>query len=152
MSTIGELERRAGIGSSPEERMAFWIRFRHLDGSECLKAGVAELNRLVAEREAMPVTASNGSRPKPAKLRPLDPEEQQALQAHAAKHGRRWKSILNRVWMGEAPHDDAGTLRRLCNSHGPSWLQSYRLPKTRLPDGDAVARTDRGSEIGDGEI
>ncbi|MQW86378.1 hypothetical protein [Sinorhizobium saheli] len=65
---------------------------------------------------------------------PLDPEEEQALQAYAAKHGRRWKTILNRVWMGEPPRDDAGTLRRLRNSHGPSWLQSYRLPRAASPD------------------
>lgn len=113
---------------------------------------IGELNRLTVEREGRPVAASKGSRPKPAKLRPLDPEEKQALQAYAAKHGRRWKSTLNRVWMGEAPRDDAGTLRRLRNSHGPSWLQSYRLPKTGLPDRDAVARADRESEIGDGAI
>ncbi|MBB5538800.1 hypothetical protein GGD55_005540 [Rhizobium giardinii] len=50
MSTIGELERRAGIGSSPEARTAFWMRFHHLDGAACLNAGVAELNRLIAEK------------------------------------------------------------------------------------------------------
>ncbi|MDK1389636.1 hypothetical protein QN224_30125 [Sinorhizobium sp. 8-89] len=55
MSTIGELERMAGIGSSAEERTAFWIRFHHLDGVACLKAGVAELERLVAEKEVRPV-------------------------------------------------------------------------------------------------
>lgn len=43
MSTIDELERRAGIGSSPQARTAFWMRFHYLDGAECLKAGVAEL-------------------------------------------------------------------------------------------------------------
>ncbi|MQW86379.1 hypothetical protein [Sinorhizobium saheli] len=60
MSTIGDLEERAGIGSSPQERVAFWIRFHHLDGTECLKAGVAELNRLITEREGLPATASYG--------------------------------------------------------------------------------------------
>ncbi|MET3757087.1 MULTISPECIES: hypothetical protein [Rhizobium] len=140
MSTIGELERRAGIGSSPEERTAFWIRFHHLGGVECLKAGVAELNRLIAEREAVSARPSNAPRAKPAKLPPLSAEEEQALQAYAAEHGRRWKNILNRVWMGEAPHDDAGTLRRLRNSHGPSWLQSYRLPRAGSPDGGPQAK------------
>lgn len=135
MSTIGELERRAGIGSSPQDRTAFWIRFRHLEGAECLKAGVAELNRLIAEKEAMPIAASNiaTTRPGREKLPPLTAEEEQVLQAYAAKHGRRWKSVLNHVWMGGAPYDDGGTLRRLRNSHGPSWLHSYRLPKPR-PD------------------
>ncbi|MGD9481091.1 hypothetical protein [Shinella sp. G-2] len=133
MSTIGELERRAGIGSSPEDRTAFWIRFHHLEGAECLRAGVAELNRLIAEKEATPVAASNGTatRHKRERLPPLTEGEEEALQAYAAKHGRRWKSVLNHVWMGGAPYDDGGTLRRLRNSHGPSWLHSYRLPKPR---------------------
>ena len=31
MSTIGDLERRAGIGASPAERTAFWLQFHHLE-------------------------------------------------------------------------------------------------------------------------
>ncbi|WP_457578172.1 hypothetical protein [Ensifer adhaerens] len=131
MSTIGELERRAGIGPSSEERTAFWMQFHHLDGVECLKAGVAELERLIAENKAAPIAASKPTtrRPRRETLPPLTKEEEQALQAYAIRHGRRWKSVLNHVWMGGPPHDDAGTLRRLRNSHGPSWLLSYRLPK-----------------------
>ncbi len=141
MSTIGELERRAGIGSSPQERTAFWIQFHHLEAAECLKAGVAELNRLIAEKEAAPVVASKiaTTRHKREKLPPLTAEEEKALQAYAAKHGRRWKSILNRVWMGGPPYDDGGTLRRLRNSRGPSWLHSYRLPQPR-PDEKAASQ------------
>lgn len=133
MSTINELERRAGIGFSPQERTAFWIQFHHLEGAECLKAGVAELNRLIAEKEATPTAASKiaTTRPRRKKLPPLTAEQEQVLQAYAAKHGRRWKSVLNHVWMGGPPYDDGGTLRRLRNSHGPSWLHSYRLPKPR---------------------
>ncbi|MCD2180334.1 hypothetical protein [Rhizobium sp. C1] len=140
MSTIGELERRAGIGSSPQDRTAFWIRFHHLEGAECLKAGVAELNRLIAEKEATPTPVSKiaTTRPKREKLPPLTEDEVQVIQAYAAKHGRRWKSVLNHVWTGGAPYDDGGTLRRLRNSHGPSWLHSYRLPKPR-PDENAVS-------------
>lgn len=63
------------------------------------------------------------------RLPPLTDEEVQVLQDYAAKHGRYWKTVLNRVWMGEAPYDDGGTLRRLRNSHGPTWLDRYRLPK-----------------------
>ncbi|MBP2449633.1 hypothetical protein [Rhizobium leguminosarum] len=135
MSTIGELERRAGIGSSPQDRTAFWIRFHHLEGTECLKAGVAELNRLVAEKEATSTPARKIAitRPKREKIRPLTADEERVIQAYASKHGRRWKSVLNHVWTGGAPYDDEGTLRRLRNSHGPSWRHSYRLPKPR-PD------------------
>ena len=62
-------------------------------------------------------------------LPPLTEEEVNALQDYAARHGRSWKRILNNVWMGEAPHDDGGILRRLRNTHGPAWLDRYRLPK-----------------------
>ncbi len=34
---------------------------------------------------------------------PLAAEEEQAPQAYAAEHGRRWKSVLNHLWMG-GPH------------------------------------------------
>ncbi|KAB2681027.1 hypothetical protein [Ochrobactrum sp. MC-1LL] len=50
MGTIGDLERQAGIGPTREERAAFWLRFRHLDGRACLEAGVAELHRIIAEK------------------------------------------------------------------------------------------------------
>ncbi|AGS25188.1 hypothetical protein [Rhizobium etli] len=60
---------------------------------------------------------------------PLTADQQAALQANAARHGRRWKSILSNAWMGGPQHDDGGLLRGLRNSHGPTWLQSYRLPK-----------------------
>ncbi|MDI6834376.1 MAG: hypothetical protein QMD99_01520 [Rhizobiaceae bacterium] len=62
-------------------------------------------------------------------LPPLTEEEVNALQDYAARHGRSWKRILNYVWMGEAPYDDGGILRRLRNTHGPTWLDRYRLPK-----------------------
>lgn len=68
----------------------------------------------------------------------LTTEEVEALQAFAAKHGRNWKANLSmvywynaRIWRG--PHGDDNTvgyvLHGLRNSHGPSWLDSYRLPK-----------------------
>jgi len=140
MVTIGELEQKAGIGSSTEARIAFWLQFHHLDGKVCLDAGVAELNRLIAERNAMAL--SSGKRRREA-LPELDGEQVAALQAYAARHGRRWKSILNNVWMGGAPYDDGGILRRLRNTHGPSWLQRYRLPKPLPPVDD-----NDGREIG----
>ncbi len=63
------------------------------------------------------------------KLRPLTDDETAVLVAYAAKHGRRWKAALSSAWMGMAPHDDTGLLRSLRNTHGPSWLVAYRLPK-----------------------
>lgn len=131
MSTIGDLERRAGIGASPAERTAFWLQFHHLEGEACLNAGVAELRRLIALREAPadPRPKTRTVRRTRETLPPLTPEQEAALQAYAARHGRRWKSILNNAWMGGPPYDDGGLLRGLRNSHGPTWLQSYRLPK-----------------------
>lgn len=133
MGTIGELEQRAGIGSSAEARTEFWLQFHHLTGRACLDAGVAELNRLIAERDGADRSAGKLKR---QRLPELDAEQVAALQPYAARHGRRWKSILNNVWMGGAPYDDGGTLRRLRNTHGPSWLQRYRLPKANTPAED----------------
>ena len=53
MGTIGDLERKAGIGPSPEERTAFWQQFHHLDGRACLDAGVAELRRMIAAKRGL---------------------------------------------------------------------------------------------------
>lgn len=64
------------------------------------------------------------------KLRPLTADELAALQRYAARHGRRWKSVLNDAWQGLPPHDDSGILRTLRNSHGPTWLHRFRLPTT----------------------
>lgn len=91
MGTIGELEQKAGIGSSTEARTAFWLQFHHLDGKACLDAGVAELNRLIAERNAMALSSGKTRR---EALPELDGEQVAALQAYAARHGRRWKASL----------------------------------------------------------
>jgi hypothetical protein len=45
--SIGALERLAGIGTTPEARMAFWEPFCKLPGAESLDAGVAELKRII---------------------------------------------------------------------------------------------------------
>ncbi len=45
--SIGGLERLAGVGTSDEERAAFWLAFRHLPGAAALDAGVAELKRRI---------------------------------------------------------------------------------------------------------
>ncbi|MEY9785424.1 hypothetical protein ABIA23_006892 [Sinorhizobium fredii] len=63
------------------------------------------------------------------RLPPLTAEQLASLRAYAAKHGRTWKSTPNRVWMGGPPYDDGGILRTLRNTHGPSWLVSFRFPK-----------------------
>ncbi|MER9125430.1 hypothetical protein NKH81_20445 [Mesorhizobium sp. M0959] len=59
----------------------------------------------------------------------LTTEQLAAVQAYAAKHGRKWKSVLRDAWMGRPPYDDTGTLRNLRNTHGSSWLEGFRLPK-----------------------
>lgn len=74
-----------------------------------------------------------------------------ALRKYAVKHGRRWKSVLNHVWMGGAPYDDGGVLRGLRNTHGPSWLHAYRLPKAGAVDpavGTGANTAGSGSEGG----
>ncbi|WP_429817324.1 hypothetical protein [Ensifer sp. B1-9] len=126
MGTIGDLERKAGIGPSRVERTAFWRQFHHLDGQACLDAGVAELRRMIVAKEGRAEASPSTRRGvrKRERLPPLTAEQEAALQAYAVRHGRRWKSILNNAWMGGAPYDDSGILRGLRNTHGPTWLQS----------------------------
>lgn len=154
MATIGDLERQAGIGPTAQERAAFWRQFHHLDGTACLDAGVAELKRLIAAKtdraEAVPEPRRRA--PKRERLPPLNPEQEAALQAYAARHGRRWKSILNNVWMGGAPHDDGGILRGLRNSHGPTWLQSYRLASAGSAERATAAPARGTSDAGNDKV
>lgn len=154
MGTIGDLEGRAGIGPSPAERTAFWQQFHHLDGQACLDAGVAELRRMIAAKEGLAeVTPSRRCGvPKLERLPPLTDEQQAALQAYAARHGRRWKSILNNVWMGGAPYDDGGTLRGIRNTHGPSWLQSYRLPQPKPSAETIIAPNESEASSGSDDV
>lgn len=154
MGTIGDLERRAGIGPSPAERTAFWQQFHHFDGQACLDAGVAELRRMIAAKEGLAEVIPNrrGRVPKRERLPPLTAEQEAALQAYAVRHGRRWKSMLNHVWMGGAPYDDGGTLRGLRNTHGPSWLQSYRLPKPKPSAETLITPIEREASSGSDDV
>lgn len=56
----------------------------------------------------------------------LTAEQEAALAAFAAKNGRHWKARLSDAWMKAAAPP---ILHHLRNTHGPSWLASYRLPK-----------------------
>ena len=53
----------------------------------------------------------------------------EALQLFARTHGRSWKSRLRTEW-SNATADPL--LHRLRNTHGPRWLECYRLP-TAVP-------------------
>lgn len=146
MSTIGDVERKAGIGSSDAERTAFWQQFAYLEGNACLDAGVAELKQMIAERDGAPHHVKQTRQ----RLPTLSTDQEAALLAYAARRGRRWKSILNNVWMGGAPHDDGGILRGLRNTHGPTWLQSYRLPKVvprSRPDGKPTVSSEQTGKV-----
>jgi hypothetical protein len=48
--TIGDLERRAGIGPDHEARFAFWQPFARL-GTGALDAGVTELRRIITAKQ-----------------------------------------------------------------------------------------------------
>jgi hypothetical protein len=68
-------------------------------------------------------------------MRELTQHEMDMLQTFAAKYGREWKSYLLAAWAGESYRGknmaglDAGTLRRIRNAFGPSWLVGFKLPK-----------------------
>ncbi len=66
------------------------------------------------------------------KLRPLTESEHAAMSAYALENGRYWKARLRDDWMNART---TGILQALRNSHGPSWLVSYSLPKrSQAPD------------------
>ena len=46
-SSIGDLERLAGIGRDDESRYQFWHAFAAIPAAKCLDAGVAELKRRI---------------------------------------------------------------------------------------------------------
>lgn len=77
MATVGELERKAGFGTSADARTAFWLQFRHLQGQACLDAGVAELKRLIADRDGVCFSARQQER---QRLPALDAEQVAGLQ------------------------------------------------------------------------
>ena len=51
-SSIGDLERLAGIGQDNESRYQFWRAFAAVEGAKCLDAGVAELKRRIRAQRA----------------------------------------------------------------------------------------------------
>lgn len=60
-------------------------------------------------------------------MRAITHEETQALAEFARKNGRYWKEELRNAWMKAGL--DCPLLHGLRNTHGPSWLVSYRLPR-----------------------
>lgn len=58
---------------------------------------------------------------------PLTPDELAAVVEFANTHGRTWKADLRDLWMRAAA---PATLHRLRNTHGPSWLASFKLSKS----------------------
>jgi hypothetical protein len=67
--------------------------------------------------------------------RVLTGEELRALTSWAEQHGRYWKEPLRDLWnravvsLGMPNSDRDTTVYALRNSHGPSWLRRFRLPK-----------------------
>jgi hypothetical protein len=70
-----------------------------------------------------------------ARRRSLTAEELDALRSWAKQHGRYWKEPLRALWCravitsGMPNSDRDTTVYCLRNSHGPSWLRDFRLPK-----------------------
>jgi hypothetical protein len=56
----------------------------------------------------------------------LTETEVTALRQYAATHGRRWKDALQTEWMNASASQP---LHKLRNTHGPSWLVTFKLPK-----------------------
>jgi hypothetical protein len=63
----------------------------------------------------------------PTKVEPPEPtpEEVAHLRAYAKRNGRSWKQALRNDWRNAVAPP---VLQRLRNTHGPRWLESYKLP------------------------
>ncbi len=57
---------------------------------------------------------------------PLTIDQITAIRAYQKSKGRNWKQNLSLDWQSG---NIAGSLYSLRNTHGPSWLQSFRLPQ-----------------------
>ena len=111
--TLGELERRAGVGPSIEDRAAFWRPFHDLPATEVIDAGTTALRQAT----------------RPAELpyaRTLTASQRIALARFAVLRGPGWKDALRADWM-EARAEPA--LHRLRNTHGPAWLAELTMPE-----------------------
>jgi hypothetical protein len=78
-----------------------------------------------------------------AQYAPLTTDDVAAIQAFAKDHGHTWKTTLActywynaRVWSGPkgTPYstEQGSILHGLRNSHGPSWLDGFKLPKAEV--------------------
>ena len=111
--TLGELERRAGVGPSIEDRAAFWRPFHDLPATEVIDAGTTALRQAT----------------RPAELpyaRTLTASQRIALARFAVLRGPGWKEALRADRM-EARAELA--LHRLRNTHGPEWLAGLAMPE-----------------------
>lgn len=57
---------------------------------------------------------------------PLNTMQVEALREFATMHGPAWKAELRDQWISART---TGLLHQLRNSHGPSWLTDFQLPK-----------------------
>ena len=106
-----DINARDALGRTPLHMAAFYGRVKT---SEVLIDHGAEIN--AKDRVGMTplhVAVISGGR-----------QQVEALLRFADDHGRNWKSALNHLWMRAAA---PAVLHGLRNSHGPSWLASYRL-------------------------
>jgi hypothetical protein len=56
----------------------------------------------------------------------ISPEALAALKDYAVLRGRNWKSAMRNDWIYGGPWCNP-ELARLRNTHGPSWLKSFKL-------------------------
>lgn len=62
----------------------------------------------------------------------LEPHHHEALKRYAAKHGKQWKSKLQRDWeTGETHGEDTAAIRQVRNKIGPSGLYRLKLHEGR---------------------
>lgn len=113
--TIGELEKRAGVGPTTLDRAAFWKPFHRLPATAVIDAGARALRgaALLAE---LPHAET------------LTTEQRIALARYAVLRGPDWKEALRGDWMAARSEP---ALHRLRNTHGPAWLAGLTMPEAR---------------------
>jgi hypothetical protein len=73
-------------------------------------------------------------RPKTPAFPALDDEQRLALATFAAKHGRSWRDELSLRWSrAQVNYPDGVILYRPRNTHGPSWLYSFKMQTEVTP-------------------
>lgn len=96
---------------------------------ECVVTNSEDFSRIAVITAEKKIKKGEQAVAKLNSLRPLTDTQQSAISIFAQLEGHNWKSKLRAMWETGTVEECYQTLYRLRNSHGPSWLDGYRLPQ-----------------------